>query len=287
MSEFPPPGVAGGAAGRGQAQTTLTSAALDAVLAEFRAWFEQAAPGAPAGDGSVSETTPAAEPVDLHTLLGQFLALRHEVNLQTRAVRNQQEQSAETLSQLTQALQVLRKAQAAAEQAAAQSREETLRPVLKVLVDLYDALAPAEREVRRLSETLGPELDRLVHEAQAAVPPAGTSFWRRLFGGGRPCPAEADSAQSLKLTTDRIRQLLGSVLTGYTMSLQRLERALRQQGLEPIACAGQAFDPERMEVVEVASDTHRPPGEVIEEVRRGYVWQGRVFRYAQVRVAKP
>ena len=34
---------------------------------------------------------PPAEPVDLHTLLGQFLAVRHEVNLQTKAVRAQQE----------------------------------------------------------------------------------------------------------------------------------------------------------------------------------------------------
>ena len=34
------------------------------------------------------------------------------------------------------------------------------------------------------------------------------------------------------------------------------------------------------------ADSGRPSGEVIEEVRRGYLWNGRVFRYAQVRVAK-
>ena len=35
------------------------------------------------------------EPIDLHTLLGQFVALRHEVNLQTKSVRAQQGRTAD------------------------------------------------------------------------------------------------------------------------------------------------------------------------------------------------
>jgi molecular chaperone GrpE len=70
------------------------------------------------------------------------------------------------------------------------------------------------------------------------------------------------------------------------MSLQRVERALRQHGLEALHVVGQTFDPESMEVVEVVFDSGRPSGEVVEEVRRGYLWNGRVFRFAQVRVAK-
>jgi molecular chaperone GrpE len=76
-------------------------------------------------------------------------------------------------------------------------------------------------------------------------------------------------------------------LTGYAMSVGRLERALQQYGLEPIPAVGRPFDPEQMEVVDVVPDSGQPPGEVIEEVRRGYFWRGRVFRYAQVSVAKP
>jgi molecular chaperone GrpE (heat shock protein) len=41
-----------------------------------------------------------------------------------------------------------------------------------------------------------------------------------------------------------------------------------------------------MEVVEVVPDGGRA-GQVVEEVRRGYLWRGRVFRYAQVKVARP
>ena len=71
------------------------------------------------------------------------------------------------------------------------------------------------------------------------------------------------------------------------MGVQRIDRALQQHGLEPIPCAGETFDPERMEVIEIVTDTDRPAGEVIDDVRRGYLWNGRVFRFAQVRVAKP
>jgi molecular chaperone GrpE len=70
------------------------------------------------------------------------------------------------------------------------------------------------------------------------------------------------------------------------MGLQRIERALEQHGLEAISAAGRAFDPERMEVLEAVDQSGRPPGEVLEEIRRGYLWRGRVFRYAQVRVAR-
>jgi molecular chaperone GrpE len=70
------------------------------------------------------------------------------------------------------------------------------------------------------------------------------------------------------------------------MSVQRVERALRQQGLEPIPAAGQLFDPELMEVLEVVADSGRTSGEVVQEIRRGYLWKGRVFRFAQVRVAR-
>jgi molecular chaperone GrpE len=105
-----------------------------------------------------------------------------------------------------------------------------------------------------------------------------------LFGGSLG-PAPNDRDPPTRQAADRVREVLGSLLTGYTMSLQRLERTLQQHGLEPIPCAGQRFDPEQMEVVEVVADAGRA-GQVVEEVRRGYLWRGRVFRFAQVKVAR-
>ena len=70
------------------------------------------------------------------------------------------------------------------------------------------------------------------------------------------------------------------------MSVARVDRAIDQAGLEVIAAEGEPFDPELMEAVEVAGDTGRPAGEVVEEIRRGYLRGDTVFRYAQVKVAR-
>src|SRR5436190_17440056 len=95
MPEPTPPPDAGGATGRGP--RPLTAAAIDAVLADFRRWLEELAAGAP-------EPPPEAEepPVDLATVVAAFTALRHEVNLQTKATRAQSEQFAQALEALKQ-----------------------------------------------------------------------------------------------------------------------------------------------------------------------------------------
>lgn len=311
MSEFAPPPFPGDAPG-GDRQEALTPAHVEAILAEFRCWLAQAAAPPPEPGGA-----PQTEPIDLHTLLGQFVALRHEVNLQTRAARAQQEQSAEALGLLQSALEALQRRAVAAEQAEQLPQEEQLRPLLKTLVDLEDALSLARREMVRVQDTLDPALARLASavesdsELSPPLPcPAAPrrSFWARLFGAKADQAAAQERASALqeqvarqqqqlaaaresqaetRQAAERVRQFVASVITGYTMSLQRIERALQQHGLEPIRCVGEPFDPEAMEAVEVVTESGRGATEVIQEVRRGYRWRGRVFRYAQVRVARP
>src|SRR5437879_2416628 len=74
---------------------SLTPAAVDAVLGDFRTWLLQLASGphetADNGDDHHVHATRGSE-VDLFTLISQFTALRHEVNMQTRAVRAAVEQ---------------------------------------------------------------------------------------------------------------------------------------------------------------------------------------------------
>jgi molecular chaperone GrpE len=313
-----------------------TDAAVAAVLDDFRAWLSEALVEAPADEGEPG--TPGAPPVDLHTLLGHFVALRQEVNLQTRAARAQQEQGDKALGQLEQALAAL--TQARSQQQQQQGQEERLRPLLTTLIDLHDALSLAGREMKRVEDTVLPQLEQVVaaleqpaperapsRPSPAAAPaPASTqqpsSLWSRWFGrrapadGGaevraaverleaaaRALEEEAELLRSARLEREaaargekasegrsacgRVSQALAALVTGYTMSLQRVERALRQHGLEPIQAVGQIYDPERMEALEAVADSDRAPGEVVQEVRRGYLWNGRVFRYAQVRVAR-
>jgi molecular chaperone GrpE len=184
------------------------------------------------------------------------------------------------------------------------SQDEALRPLLKTLVDAYDALSLAEREVQRLLDNAPTMLAPVPVAAGPSVPPPTIKLkiphWARWIGldasveaqlaplhgwvaaqSGMPAPTFLDDS------AQRYRQSLDALLVGYRMSLQRIDRALTQQGLEVIECVGEPFDPETMEVAEVVREEGRTSTEVLQEIRRGYRWRGRLFRYAQVRVAKP
>ena len=226
-------------------------------------------------------------------MLQQFIALRQEVNLQTRASRAQLEQNSQTIGMLQETLGTLERQQAKREDADS-PKDESVRPLLKTLIDAHDALALAEREVSRLL-TQPPSLP--AWSPPPPPPKVWIPYWARWLGlnellqkqlaplhawhAAQAPPAAADEA------SPRFTQILDALLTGYRMSRQRIERALEQQGLEVITCVGAPFDPETMEVAEVVRDEGRTSTEVIDELRRGYRWNGRLFRYAQVRVARP
>src|SRR5262245_26564357 len=242
MSECPPPPVVGDAAGRGP--EALSPEAIEAVLTDFRAWLQRL----PAAETALPAAE--AEPIDLHTLLGQFIALRHEVNLQTRATRGQQEQNAEALRLLSEALDALHQNQEAGHRANAQAREEQVRPILKALVDVYDALTLAWREIQRSQQAIDTALEQLtdmVEPNERGAPTGRPSLWARWFGGRSN---QLDRQQEAEAAAAHVWNLIEALVIGYTMSLQRVERAMQQQGLEPISCVGLPFDPEQMEVVE-------------------------------------
>ena len=229
---------------------------------------------------------PAVEPPpDLHTLLGQLTALRHEVNLQTKAVRAQQEQNAATLGELAEALDTLRDSSSQDVPETATAAEEAQRPLLKALVELHDALALAGREIGRVRESVLPLLGRVLPNAEPVrevefqpPPPVNLPRWWYWLGGTSPDEAWRDAVEQYLATRrkretdahdlrarraaeglEQVRQALNSLHTGYGMSVQRVERALQQHGLEAIPTTGQPFDPERMEVVEAVAG-QRPAG---------------------------
>jgi molecular chaperone GrpE len=273
-------------------------------LADFRVWLQQAA---------VAEPPPQTEPeFSWQALAAEFTALRHEVNLQTKSARAQSEQNAAALEKLDEAISAVNDARTESEDAG----DEILRPLLKTLVDLYDSLALARREVQkaqrvmeelvsRTQEETPPLLDLPVGDAQPRVRP-WREWWLALTGRAQipqAAPAvemehrlaqmhkelaEIKAADAVRSkVAEQIRQVFASIIVGYTMSLQRIERAIAQQSLEPIDCVGEPFDPECMEVVEVVNEPGRQGTEVLEEVRRGYRWHDKLFRFAQVRVARP
>src|SRR5947209_20636045 len=98
MSEFAPPGLPAVA-------PVADPPPVTDVLADFQRWYEQAL-----ATGELPPPAPAA--LDLATLLGHFLALRQEVNLQTRSVRAQQEQTGELFRRVEEAINALARARA-------------------------------------------------------------------------------------------------------------------------------------------------------------------------------
>jgi molecular chaperone GrpE len=261
MSEIAPPRLVEDAAVAGPSP-------LSDILADFRRWYDESV----ADNGQPPAPAPPA--IDLATLLGHFVALRQEVNLQTRSVRAQQEQTLDFARAVQQALEGLARTPAAPKS----DNDDLIRPLLKSLVDVYDAIASSGQQIQKARTSLLPLLT-----AGGPEPPVRRSFWQRVFGSRQEAAVTTQkSAQGM----ERIAAALDALVTGYTMSLERIDRALRQHGLEPIAAVGQPFDPERMEALDTIQNSGRPSGEVVEEVRRGYLLNGRVFREAQVRVAR-
>jgi len=77
-----------------------------------------------------------------------------------------------------------------------------------------------------------------------------------------------------------------AVLEGIRMTHRQVLEVLKNMGVEPIEARGKTFDPRFHEAVDVASDPEAPPDTVVEELQRGYLWNGEVLRPARVRVAR-
>lgn len=260
----------------------LSPSGIEAILADFRLWLADLAGGheaglregeAPAEPGALPARREPRPPgaVDLFTLVGQFTALRHEVNLQTKAARAAVEQNAEVLKA------IVAKPEAPAE-------PEGLRAALKAVIDIADALALSLRQMEKLRGSVEPLLADL-GEPTGASPRNSRSpgFFARLFGAK---PALTPPTDEARTAAGKLGQLAEAAIDGYAMSIRRVERTLPTLDLEPISCTGEIFDPELMEVVEVVGGSGEPAGTVIEEVRPGYRWRGKVFRFAQVKVAR-
>src|ERR1043166_3238409 len=202
MSDATPPNAAASAGERGA--EALSPEAIDAILADFRAWLLQA------------REIPPAEPdvqLDVTTIVQQFTALRQEVNLQTKASRAQLEQNAQALAALQEALEPTEET--------SDDTDELLRPLLKTLIDAHDALLLAEHEVQRLLEesTSSRQKDEAAPTINIKLP-----YWTRWLGldtsiDAQLAPVRAWMGRQSHCATDepdtRNRQAIDALLVGY------------------------------------------------------------------------
>ena len=197
----------------------------------------------------------AEEPRPARDAEGEETRDLFSVFVEIAAVRNETRAEArlvkEALDQFRAVFETLQSSNAALErelkEAHARAREHSRAVLRPLLIDII--------EVRdRLSAGL------------AVAPGERAPRWWARWGGGPPAP-------------DPWRE-------GVAMTLRRLDRALADRRVTPIATVGRPFSPAVARVVETRDDPSVAEGWVIAESRAGFEWDGELLRTAEVIVAK-
>lgn len=80
---------------------------------------------------------------------------------------------------------------------------------------------------------------------------------------------------------------LNMMKQGFKMVVDEFLKFLKSEGIEPIQVVGENFDPhfhEALEQIEIEDEKNN--NKVIDEIQKGYFFNGRLFRAAKVRVGK-
>lgn len=77
-----------------------------------------------------------------------------------------------------------------------------------------------------------------------------------------------------------------AIRRGVELTVRQLQELLAKFGVEPMNPVGQAFDPTVHEAMLQVETTDHPDGQVIEELRKGYLFKRQVLRPSMVKVAR-
>ena len=75
-------------------------------------------------------------------------------------------------------------------------------------------------------------------------------------------------------------------IEGLRLVLTRLRHAMKEQQIERLDVEGQVFDANTMNAIGTVASQDCPAGHVAEQLTPAYRWQGRLLRFADVRVAE-
>ncbi len=81
-------------------------------------------------------------------------------------------------------------------------------------------------------------------------------------------------------------EFVESLREGQGMTVRRVEQLLERYRVRAINALGKPLDPYAMRAVETANDPAYANGCVVEELRKGFMWEDEVLRLAEVRVNK-
>lgn len=158
--------------------------------------------------------------------------------------------------------------------------EKTLeKKVAELEVALREQKEKAETYLNQLKYARA-DLENLQKRMQRRIDEVVGRGNERLLMRLLPIVEELDLAIRAARTTGD-----NAVLEGVEMVRGKLEKVLDGEGVSPIEAVGRTFDPHLHEAVLEVETCDHPDGTVVEEVRRGYLYRGRVLRASMVKVA--
>lgn len=143
--------------------------------------------------------------------------------------------------------------------------------LLRDLLSVVDALDRAVDHWQHAGRSCG---------SATPSPPARRRWWQiwlqRLGWGRRVTP---------QIQADTLAAMISNAREGNEMIRESMLTVLSQHQVVPLAVLGKRFDPSHMHALGQQPDGSVPPNTVVQEVVRGYLWQDRMLREAQVVVA--
>jgi molecular chaperone GrpE len=254
---------------------------IEQILQQFRSWLEQARQDSASANSDLLAGAQEPPRVGLDRLVEEFTSLRHEIKLQTRSARSLEERLEASLTLLAEAAAALRSAAA---------RENSTAPAAGksfalALAELDEALERGREQWEKSStQLIGAPSSPLAARLEEIY--SRQSWWGRRKTASFLRQARQVLGEMEGHAREDRRRLYQALADGYALIQQRLARSMAAAGVLRIRATGQMVDPEQMIVVQVA-EGEGPEGQVVEEIRRGYTWQGQLLRPAEVRALRP
>jgi molecular chaperone GrpE len=195
-----------------------------------------------AADGISDAAAAAGDGPDLFTLLAELAGLKAEVKVESRQVKAALDQFRELFDLLRQAQQRLEEDLSRQQQREDLGCQVAEQDLLLELVDLRDRLQAG------------------LDQGQGYSP-----GWLSRRGGAGAFVAGMSEG-----------------LEGLGMNLRRLDEILHRRGVRPLLVIDRPFDPHTMHAGEVTQDQARPEGQVVGELRKGFIHRDRLLRAAEV-----
>ena len=234
---------------------------------------------------SISEPSSENEPPQFGALdiVEAFTAMRHECRGQTKESRALAEQiqaavtSIESLeAKLLASLADTQNKQVKAGQVGSSSGEQA-KPLVQLITEIDHQLSRAVAAIEQWETK-----NRLRADADFQ---SIERYFARMNGVARwfarPLLNFVTEQSSAKTASPK-----NPAIEGLNLVLARLQRAMNEQEIERIETLGQPFDADTMYAIGTVDATDYSAGSVAEQLSPAYRWQGRLIRFAEVRIAQ-